>query len=124
MVTDLLIPFAYSLDTTASIARAYANDPAAALFALFESGCDRLPLPGCGHTLERWRALAAVAEADLSLAKLFESHTDALAIHAELGVALPHHREIWAVWAAESGHDRLRFERESGEVIRITGRKF
>ena len=48
-----------------------------------------LPLPGSGQTLERWRALAGVAAVDLSLAKLFESHTDALAIMAELAPTSP-----------------------------------
>ena len=57
------------------------------LAALIEAGFDRLPLPGGGQTLDRWRALAAVAAHDLSLVKLYEGHTDALAIRAELGDA-------------------------------------
>ena len=85
-----------------------------------------LPLPGRGQTLMRWQALAMVAAHDLSLAKLYEGHTDALAILAELGsdaqfepnpsaanfspdlheknfwrdAPLP--RKVWGVWAAES----------------------
>jgi len=55
-------------------------EPAAALQRLIDAGVDRLPLPGHGATLARWRALAAVGAHDLSLAKLFEGHTDALAI--------------------------------------------
>lgn len=53
---------------------------------LIAAGLDRLPLPGAGHgaTLERWRCLAVVAGHDLSLLKLYEGHTDALAILAEL----------------------------------------
>ena len=46
-----------------------------------------LPLPGTGRTGERWQALAATATEDLALAKLAESHFDALAILAELGAA-------------------------------------
>jgi len=66
---------------------------------LIAQGLADLPLPGSGQTLPRWRALAAVGALDLSLAKLYEGHTDALAILAELG-GRP--REgLWAVWAAE-----------------------
>lgn len=75
---------------------------------LVRTGLDRLPLPGGGATLLRWQALAAVAAADLSLAKLYEGHTDALAIFAELGV--PAHSDapaaIWGVWAAEAPQGR------------------
>ena len=48
------------------------DDAAACLRDLVRQGLDQLPLPGSGHTLARWRALAAVAEHDLSLAKLYE----------------------------------------------------
>lgn len=73
------------------------------LKALVERGLDRPPLPGCGHTLERWRMLAAVAEHDLSLAKLYEGHSDAIAILSELGAdAAAPAGTIWGTWAAES----------------------
>ncbi|MBJ7262728.1 MAG: acyl-CoA/acyl-ACP dehydrogenase [Burkholderiaceae bacterium] len=42
-----------------------------------------LPLPGRGRTLERWRALQAVAAIDLVLVKLAEPHWDAQAILAD-----------------------------------------
>jgi hypothetical protein len=74
----------------------------AALEALAARGLDRLPLPGRGRTVERWSALAAVAACDLSLVKLYEGHTDALAILAELRafeLAAPGQR--WGVFAAE-----------------------
>jgi hypothetical protein len=74
----------------------------AALEALCARGFDHLPLPGQGRTIERWSALAAVAACDLSLVKLYEGHTDALAILAELrasGLTAPGQR--WGVWAAE-----------------------
>ncbi|MGH3782322.1 MAG: hypothetical protein ACRDRO_17315 [Pseudonocardiaceae bacterium] len=47
---------------------------------------DRLavPLPGRGHTAQRWRALAEMAADDLDLGRLAEAHLDALAILAEL----------------------------------------
>lgn len=77
----------------------------ARLQALVSAKCDRLPLPGSGQTLGRWQALAEVASHDLSLAKLYEGHTDALAILAEL---LPDDaperspQGIWGTWAAEA----------------------
>lgn len=59
------------------------------LQALVNEGLDQLPLPARGQTLERWRALACVAGHDLGLCKLYEGHTDALAIMAELGAPPP-----------------------------------
>lgn len=89
------------------------GDAAACLRDLVRQGLDQLPLPGSGHTLERWRALAAVAEHDLSLAKLYEGHTDALAILAELGGAsqrrLPGDEMVWGVWASEAPGGRVSF---------------
>lgn len=85
--------------------------PAAALTRLVRLGLDRLPLPGSGATLARWQALAAVAEYDLSLAKLYEGHTDALAILAEVGD--PDGTEpgaSWGVWAAEAPAGRTLIE--------------
>lgn len=67
-----------------------------------------LPPPGGGHTLERWRALAAVGAEDLALTKLVESHFDAVAILAELGAEdLIEPGQRWAVWAAEPPNARL-----------------
>jgi hypothetical protein len=83
-------------------------DTARALQALIDAGLDRLPLPGQGATLERWRMLAAVAACDLALVKLFEGHTDALAIIAEIGEGLvPASGQAWGVWAAEPPTARL-----------------
>lgn len=62
---------------------------------------DQLPLPAKGQTLTRWQALSAVAACDLSLTKLFEGHTDALAILAELAGPPSNDTTAWAVWAAE-----------------------
>jgi hypothetical protein len=58
---------------------------AGAFAAAVESGRLNLPLPGGGRTCERWAILTDLAEEDLSLARLSEGHTDALAILAELG---------------------------------------
>ena len=42
-----------------------------------------------------------MAEEDLSLARLAEGHTDAIAILAELGASLPAAGSRWGVWAAQ-----------------------
>lgn len=95
-------------------------------FARLVAECDALPLPGGGHTLERWDALAGVAAANLSLVKFYEGHTDALAILAELGAdpdAVPHSGARWAVWAAENPHaPLLASKRACGELV-LHGRK-
>lgn len=76
--------------------------PSALLQALVDRGLGELPLPGGGATLARWQALAEVAGHDLSLAKLFEGHADALAILRELGHAdAGPPGATWGVWAAE-----------------------
>jgi Acyl-CoA dehydrogenase, C-terminal domain len=93
-----------------------------ALHCLISAGCDRLEPPGGGHTLQRWSALAAVAEHDLSLAKLFEGHTDALAILRELGEpALA--GASWAVWAAEAPEGRALIEPAGDGSVRLQGAK-
>ncbi|WP_171916453.1 acyl-CoA dehydrogenase [Paraburkholderia xenovorans] len=109
------------------------NDPAAlggVLRALVERGYDRaptLPLPGHGDTLARWRALAAVAACDLGLVKLFEGHTDALAILAELQGPEPRAGSRWGVWAAEPPDARVEavkvgFRSDDGDLY-LTGTK-
>src|SRR5690606_10277938 len=84
---------------------------------------DLLPLPGQGHTLQRWQTLARIAGCDLALAKLYEGHTDALAILAEC--AAPHlvGDGIWGVWAAEPPDARARIVARDGERVRLGGRK-
>ncbi|UUJ40836.1 acyl-CoA dehydrogenase [Pseudomonas extremaustralis] len=84
---------------------------------------DVLPLPGQGCTLERWRVLARVAGCDLSLAKLYEGHTDALAILAECGAAQHAFNGIWGVWAAEPPDARAYIVERDGERVRLQGRK-
>lgn len=100
---------------------------------LIQQGYDRapfMPLPGHGQTLARWRTLAAVAACDLGLVKLFEGHTDALAILAELHAPTPVAGSRWAVWAAEPPDARVTATRvasaegegESHE-LQLTGKK-
>lgn len=82
---------------------------AKAFAALVAAGVDRPPLPGSGPgmTLMRWRMLAAVAGCDVPLVKLYEGHTDALAILAELRGDTPAAGTRWGVWAAEPPNARL-----------------
>lgn len=89
---------------------------------LVDAGLDRLPRPGSGATLERWRRLAQVAAHDLSLVKLFEGHTDALAIVAELGGSPAPSGSRWATWCAEPPDARLLFE-SAGDGYRLRGTK-
>ncbi|SAK88568.1 hypothetical protein AWB81_04662 [Caballeronia arationis] len=103
--------------------RGSAAETADVLRALVGAGFDRLPLPGSGATLERWRMLAAVAGFDLALVKLFEGHTDALAILAELGGVEPDEGAAWGVWAAEPPTARLAARTGSGDRIELNGTK-
>lgn len=98
-------------------------DEADWLTLLLERELDQLPMPGQGATLDRWRALAAVGQFDLSLTKLYEGHTDALAILRELepqGETTP---GAWCVWAAESPHGRTVFASAGDQRVRLSGAK-
>jgi alkylation response protein AidB-like acyl-CoA dehydrogenase len=67
------------------------------------SCCDEAlawPLPGGGHTFERWAHLGRVAYEDLVLGRLVEAHADAVAITSELGGARVSAGQRWGVWAA------------------------
>lgn len=90
---------------------------------LVDQGLDRIPLPGWGQTLERWRVLALVAAASLPLVKIFEGHTDALAICSELGVSEMCRTGTWGVYAAESKSRPLRFIGIDREVL-LEGEKY
>ena len=104
--------------------RGYADTQAlgAALKALQEEGLDQLPLPGSGQTLARFSGLAQVAGHDLRLCKLFEGHTDALAIIAELDSPLPPLGSTWGMWAAEPPTAKVRVRRDGQRLI-VDGRK-
>ena len=63
---------------------------------------ERIPTPGAGLTVQRWRALAELAATDGSLGRLAEGHLDAIAILDELGrPAEP--GPLRGVWAARPG---------------------
>lgn len=94
------------------------------LLCLIDAGLDRLPLPGHGATLLRWQMLARVAAYDLSLLKLYEGHTDALAILAEIDSSLiiPN-GSMWGVWCAEPPAARLQLTAAGDGRVRLNGRK-
>lgn len=91
------------------------------LRAMVEAGLDRLPLPGSGHTLERFQRLAQVGGHDLGLCKLYEGHTDALAIIEQLG-GTPTPGSTWGMWAAEPPQARVKVSR-AGHMVLLNGRK-
>jgi alkylation response protein AidB-like acyl-CoA dehydrogenase len=95
----------------------------ARMHELMRKGSDQLPQPGSGNTAERWRALARIASEDLSLAKVFEGHTDAFAILAELAPARAMPAGICGVWAAESSNARVSIGARDGLATTLTGTK-
>ena len=95
----------------------------AALRRLVAAGLDRLPFPGQGATLERWRSLAAVGAHDLGLAKLYEGHTDALAILHEAGATLGGPDALWGTWCAEPPDARLLLASTSDGGVVLSWRK-
>lgn len=91
---------------------------------LVRHGLDRLPLPGQGATLQRWQALCAVARHDLSVAKLYEGHTDALAVMAELTPSAPPvPGATWGLWAAEAPTSRVVLDVAGSPSVRLSGVK-
>jgi len=103
-----------------------ATRTAAAFTAAVESGLLNLPWPGSGRTSERWAVLADLAGEDLSVARLAEGHTDALAILAELGADLaprPPTGSRWGVWAAQPPGPGLTASRADDGGWRLDGLK-
>ena len=62
-----------------------------------------VPFPGSGNTPERHRWLLERGRMDLSLARIAEAHTDALAILAEARGS-PSTAGLYGVWASEGRH--------------------
>ncbi|CCH88885.1 Putative acyl-CoA dehydrogenase [Modestobacter italicus] len=81
-----------------------------------------VPLPGAGATLARWRALAAVGEQDLALARLVEGHADAVAVLAELDGPPVAAGQRLGVWAAEPPGGEVTAVR-TARGWRLSGRK-
>ncbi|SIQ43855.1 Acyl-CoA dehydrogenase [Janthinobacterium sp. TND4EL3] len=97
--------------------------PIDGLRRLRDAGLDQLPLPGHGATLQRWQALAAVAAIDLSLLKLYEGHTDALAILAEIDGPGAPAGSNWGVWCTELPGTRVRLQQAADGRYLLDGRK-
>jgi hypothetical protein len=97
---------------------------AEALRRLIEAGTLDLPLPAFGRTADRFRILSRLAELDLTVARLGEAHTDAIAILAELNGPTTERADVWGVWAAEPPHAPVRATPSgSGGEWRLDGRK-
>ena len=72
-----------------------------------------LPLPGHGETGVRHRRLMAIGREDLSLARLFEAHADAVAILAESGRTIEPN-VLYGVWASEKPGQALQLDSTGG----------
>ena len=121
--SDLSVPLRVSLATSVGALGDDAGPRGALLRSLARDGLADLPRPGAGATLERWRALAAMAGQDLALVKLYEGHTDALAILAEAGEPAPARDRTWGMWAAESPGARVTFEARGDGACILSGTK-
>lgn len=80
-----------------------------------------LPIPAAGSTAQRWAVLSELGRVNLTVARVFEAHTDALAILAENGHANADGRS-WGVFAAEAPDTRLDAT-PSGTGFTVTGTK-
>ncbi len=72
--------------------------PAALRFAVTYGS--RIAPVGVGQTIQRWRQLAEVAAADLTVARVLEPHVDALAILREASMDVP--AGLFGVYAANA----------------------
>lgn len=106
MPSDVLKDY---LDTdSVTLINTLANQGLAQTMRSLLTPAKNIPHPAKGQTLLRWKILAQVAAVDLSLAKWFESHLDALSILHELNVTnVPD--GLWAVWAADGGPAPLKY---------------
>ena len=105
-------------------ARACGEDTERALELARDLGAG-LPLPGRGDTATRWRVLTELGRANLTVARVVEAHTDALAVLAESGWELATERRTWGVFAAEAPGSTLVAEPAGagGTGVTLTGTK-
>ncbi len=96
--------------------------PLAELIRSAGQGACTLPLPGGGKTPQRHSALADFGRIDLSLGRIVEAHTDALAILAAAERA-PITEALYGVWASESPQAVLMAERTAQGEWRLHGKK-
>lgn len=98
--------------------------PAQSFARLVNEGQGDLPLPARGATLQRWQALSRVAAHDLSLAKLYEGHTDALAVMDEVAPGTPRPAgATWGMWASEPPQARVLIADGVAGEVRLKGHK-
>ena len=81
-----------------------------------------LPLPGSGETWQRFEVLSKWASVDLSVGRLVEGHSDAIAILADAAMLPVTDHATYGVWAARSTGINTLAERVSGGW-RLTGSK-
>lgn len=103
-------------DDFLAAARQAGDDVATGLQVAREYG-RRLPQPGSGRTADRWHLLAEAARADLSVARILEAHSDALAILGEAGAELPD--GTWGVFAAAMPGVVLDAVQEDGTTLLV-----
>jgi alkylation response protein AidB-like acyl-CoA dehydrogenase len=83
-----------------------------------------LPLPGCGQTAARWQILTALGRVNLTVARVFEAHTDAIAILAEAGRSDDAVTGLtYGVFAAEGPDDPVRAEPDGRDHFLLSGTK-
>ncbi len=108
-------------DKLVDAARAAGEDVDVAVALAFEYGT-RLPQPGAGQTAARWAVLADVAAVNVTVARVLEAHSDALAILREAGEPEAALDGSWGVFAAEAADARLAAD-GAGEHVTLSGRK-
>jgi alkylation response protein AidB-like acyl-CoA dehydrogenase len=81
-----------------------------------------LPYPAEGSTALRHRGLAAIGQHDLSLARIAEAHTDALAILHEAGGDAAA-EGLYGVWASDGANSQLTATKTSDGEYRLDGVK-
>jgi alkylation response protein AidB-like acyl-CoA dehydrogenase len=89
---------------------------------LLRAGALDLAPVGEGRTRERWKNLAELARADVSVARLAEAHVDGAQILREAGRAGARDGALVGVWASESPAHRL-VARRAGSGIALSGSK-
>ncbi len=92
-----------------------AGEDTAAALRLAEDFGRMLPQPGRGDTATRWAVLAAVSAENLTVGRVLEAHSDALAILAEAGEPVPD--GTWGVFAAEAAPHQLEARGRGGQVV-------
>ena len=101
-------------------ARECGEDTNAALDLARELGVG-LPLPGHGDRVGRWRVLTGLGRVNLTVARVVEAHTDALAVLAESGRDPGAETRTWGVFAAQAPGTGLIAEPAGAGRVRLTG---